>query len=197
MHARLRPLPASLRLSFALFLLLPLPAALLLQAAAPAPATGPGPTVDRVGFPVDYQKTFQPLRTFNRAKPRNLITVYANPTAAAVADSGDLPYPHGSVFVMEFAEVPTGPDGQPLFDAQGRFQKGRVTSLHVMRHGEKFGEAYGPLRTGEWEYVEYRPDGSTLTAPKDSFTCAACHLQAGASRDWVYRGRFEAPETMK
>jgi hypothetical protein len=188
-----RPIALSIRPPFIFALL----ATLLLGAAAPAPSSGPAPTVDRVGFPADYQKTFQVLRTFNRAKPRNLITVYANPPAAAVADSGDLPYPHGSVFVMEFAEVPLGPDGHPLFDAKGRFQKGKVTSLHVMRHGEKFGEAYGPLRTGEWEYVEYRPDGTTLTAPKDSFTCAACHLQAGAARDWVYRGRFEAEETMK
>ena len=182
----------SLRLS-----LLILPAALLLAAAPPAPTSGPAPTVDRVGFPADYENSFKLLRKFNRAQPRNLITVYANAPAAEVSATEELPYPNGSVFVMEFAEVPIGPEGKPLFDAGGKFKKGKVTSIHVMRRGDKFGEAYGPLRTGEWEYVEYRPDGSTLTAPKDSFTCAACHLQAGATRDWVYRGRFEAEETMK
>ena len=51
-------------------------------------------------------------------------------------------------------------------------------------------EAYGKNRTGEWEYVEYRDDGSYITTSKRSFACAECHVKAGGKRDFVYRGRF-------
>ncbi len=56
-----------------------------------------------------------------------------------------------------------------------------------MRKERGFGEAYGANRNGEWEYVAYRPDGSYRTEPKNTFSCAICHLQAGALTDWTMR----------
>jgi hypothetical protein len=58
-----------------------------------------------------------------------------------------------------------------------------------MRRGEGFGEAYGASRSGEWEYAGYRMDGSYTTPPEKSAACAACHLKAGAERDFVYGGK--------
>ena len=104
----------------------------------------------------------------------------------------DLPYPYGSVIVMETARALKDSQGKPQLDAQGGFRRGEVTGLHVMRRERGFGEAYGPNRSGEWEYVEYRPDGTYLTPPQKSFSCAQCHLKAGPQRDFVYHGRLAA-----
>ena len=48
-----------------------------------------------------------------------------------------------------------------------------------MRREKGFGGAYGKNRTGDWEFVEYRPYGSTITPPRKSFVCAECHVKAG------------------
>ena len=55
-----------------------------------------------------------------------------------------------------------------------------------------FGAAYATKRSGEWEFVEYRVDGSYITPPQKSATCAECHIKAGAEKDFVYKGRFDA-----
>lgn len=172
-------------------------AALLGLGAANPKSDAPAPTVDRVGFPKDYRDTFAVLRRENRAKKQQVVTSYGNPLAASVERKEQLPYPYGSIFVLETAEAAKDAAGQPLLDEKGFYQRGPVTGLHVMRREKGFGEAYGPNRTGEWEYVEYKPDGSYITAPQNSAACATCHVKAGPERDWVHRGRFPAKETMK
>lgn len=172
-------------------LLLGLLAASLLAAdstTTPAPA----PTADRVGFPKAYAETFQVLRTVNKEKELKVVTVYGNGPAASVTHAAQLPYPYGSVIVMETAGVLTNAQGKPLLDEQGRLRRDKVAGLHVMRREKDFGAAYGPNRTAEWEYVEYRADGSHITPPQKSDACAECHVKAGAKRDFVYRGRLPA-----
>ncbi len=103
-----------------------------------------------------------------------------------------MPYPYGSIIVMETAGALKDAQGKPLLDADGHYRADKVAGLHVMRREKGFGEAYGKNRTGEWEYVEYQPDGSYITPPKRSFACAECHVKAGRPRDFVYRGRLPA-----
>jgi chitinase len=146
----------------------------------------PAPDEDRVGFPKDYATRFEVLRRVERLEKKQVVTVYGDERAASVRRAADLPYPYGSVIVMETAEARTGEGGKT--------SKGEVVGLHVMRREKGFGEAYGKNRTGEWEYVEYRADGSYITPPRKSFACAECHVKAGADRDYVYRGRL--PETL-
>ena len=167
---------------------------IILTTAATLPAAeakSPGaPTVDRVGFPKDYAEKFQVLRSVNRAEKQQVVTVYGNTPAASVARTNDLPYPYGSIIVMETAEAARDALGKTLVDDQGRFRKEKVVGLHVMRREKGFGEAYRHNRTGEWEYVEYRPDGSYITPPQKSATCAECHVKAGPAKDFVYRARL-------
>ncbi len=59
------------------------------------------PGEDRVGFPKEYAKTFEILRTVDRLEKQQVVTVFGNVAAASVRASGDLPYPYGSVIVME------------------------------------------------------------------------------------------------
>lgn len=158
----------------------------------------PAPAVDRVGFPKAYAETFQVLRTVNKEKELKVVTVYGNEPAASITNAAQLPYPYGSVIVMETASTLTNAQGKPLLDGHGGLRKDKVTGLHVMRREKDFGAAYGENRTAEWEYVEYRADGSHLTPPQKSAACAECHVKAGAQRDFVYRGRLPVnPATAK
>ena len=94
------------------------------------------------------------------------------------------------MIVMETAEALKNEEGQPSKDDKGHLRRGEVVGLHVMRREKGFGEAYGNNRTGDWEYVEYRNDGSYITTARKSFACAECHVKAGRDRDFVYRGRL-------
>ena len=141
----------------------------------------PAPALDRVGFPTDYAKTFTLLRRRSDAKEQ--VTVYGNAPAASIKELAALPYPNGSILVMETMRLKAGADGKPVEDA--------ITGLHVMRREVGFGADYGANRAGEWEFVEYRPDGSYITPPPKSASCSACHLKdAGPARDFVFKARF-------
>jgi hypothetical protein len=150
------------------------------------------PSVDRVGFPKAYQAKYQVLRTVNKKEEQKVVTVYGNPMAASITNAIQLPYPKGSIIVMETASALKDAQGKPLLDEQGNYRKDQVLGIHVMRREKDFGEAYGKNRTGEWEYVEYRADGTYITPPQKSSSCAECHVKAGQERDFVYRGRFPA-----
>src|SRR5262249_10872877 len=113
-----------------------------LVAADSAETRGPAPAVDRVGFPKGYEGTFQVLRTVNKEKEMKVLTVYGNAPAASVTNAAQLPYPYGSVIVMETSGVLTNAQGKPLSDERGNLRKAQVTGLHVMRREKDFGEAY-------------------------------------------------------
>ena len=87
---------------------------------------------------------------------------------------------------MEFAEILKDPEGNPLLDANGQPQKGKVQHVDVMRRGESLGEAYGSNRSGQWEFAGYQLDGAYSTAPDKSASCAQCHQKAGAAKDFVF-----------
>jgi hypothetical protein len=150
----------------------------------------PAPAEDRVGFPKDYAKAYEVLRTISREEGKKLVTVYANPSAASVTNQAGLPYPYGAILVMETASTVKGSDGKPVRNGTGALEKDKVLGLHVMRRGKDFGAAYASKRSGEWEFVEYHADGSYITPPQKSAACAECHIKAGAEKDFVYKARF-------
>lgn len=157
-------------------------------AAQTQPAPGPAPTEDRVGFPENYQTAFVPYYVLDRSDNKQVRAVYANETAA-LAQAGE-PYPYGSILVMETYRAKTDAAGTVLLDEQGRFQRDALTGIFAMRKEPGFGEAYQAQRTGEWEYVAYRPDRTHLTPPERTNACARCHLDAGADWDWVFRSNL-------
>jgi plastocyanin len=145
----------------------------------------PSPAVDRVGFPVNYQTTYVPLFTFDRPDARQVRVIYGN-GAAASAREGQ-PFPNDSVLVMETYSARTDAQNNLVTDGNGRFVRNALVGIFVMRKYRGYGVEYEHNRTGEWEYVAYRADGTHLTPPRDSWTCANCHLQATEGRDWVFR----------
>jgi hypothetical protein len=149
----------------------------------------PAPAIDRVEFPKGYAESFQVLRTVIKTNEQKVVTIYGNAAAASVTNAAQLPYPYGSVIVMETATVSQDGQTKPVLDAKGSPQKGKVTGLHVMRREKNFGQAYEKNRAGEWEFVEYRADGGYLTPPQKSSACAECHVKATAKWDFVFRAR--------
>ncbi len=150
----------------------------------------PAPTTDRVGFPKDYREKFQVLRVVNKKDQKQVVTVYGNDSAASISKSEQLPYPYGSVIVMETSEASRDKDDSLIQDEKGNLKPAKAIGLHVMRREKGFGEAYGVNRSGEWEYVEYKPDGSYITPPQKSASCSSCHVKAGAAKDFVYQARL-------
>lgn len=166
--------------------------------AAIAVVTGPlraADPVDRVGFPADYA-TYAVLRTANITQQGRLGTIYGNGKAASVHDVARLPYPNGSVIVMEWATPRRAADGTPIAGADGLWQKGDVVRIDVMRREAGYGAVYGAKRAGEWEFASYTPAGTPFTPAIDASACAACHAKPGVARDFVFRGRFPSLDTM-
>ena len=155
--------------------------------------TQPAPQVDRVGFPANYQTTYVPLFTFDRPDARQVRVIYGNGVAASAREGQ--PFPNDSILVMETYSARTDAQNNLLTDANGRFMRNALIGIFVMRKYRGYGVEYEHNRTGEWEYVAYRPDGSHLTPPRDSWTCANCHLMATEGRDWVFRRNMIAERT--
>jgi hypothetical protein len=172
---------------------------------ATAPLTAPGAEVDRVGLPEDYRERFRPFLVVDRLEKQQegihgsdvqeVRAIYQDPTSAQ-ARTGE-PLPYGSVLVAEFYAAKTTEDGQPARDAAGRLLRGDLLQIGVMRKEPGFGVKYGPDRTGEWEYVMYRPDGGYATPPQLSQSCPQCHVAlTDAAQDWVV-WRQPSPEQQR
>lgn len=150
-----------------------------------SPATS-APTNDRVGFPKDYRTRFKVLGVIVKEEGLRVSTVYGNEQAAAVTSREELPYPDGSIILVEFGYALRDANNQVVRDANGT-AKMAVERVDVMKRGKGFGEAYGANRSGEWEFAGYRLDGSYTTPPEKSVQCAACHRGAGPENDFVFR----------
>jgi ketosteroid isomerase-like protein len=140
-------------------------------------------------FPAQYAATFEPLGAALADKNGLVTTTYANSLAASVTNIGQVPYPDGAVIIMEYALSMKDGEGELLRDSKGALQKGEVVRVDVMRKGRGFGAPYGGNRAGEWEFASYRRDGSLLIPPVNGGDCAACHRNAGADKDFVFRVR--------
>jgi len=141
---------------------------------------------DRVGFPEGFRESFLRFYTFDRFDAGLISRVCANEVAAQV-QPGEA-YPHGSVLLSEAWRPVRDANDEYVLDEDGRLIPGELTGVFLMRKDEGLGAGYGSDRSGEWEYVAFRPDGTYLTTPEASASCAACHnVGIGAAHDYVFR----------
>lgn len=144
-----------------------------------------------LGLPVGYKAWPVALLGVERADLKQVRDIYVN----AQGSRSTQPFPYGTVLVMELYSAQLGPDGNPVRDGAGRLQKGALTKIFVMGKGAGWGQAVPPeLRTGEWVYASYEPDGRP--AAGDLNGCRSCHVRF-KDRDFVahaaeYEGRRNA-----
>jgi plastocyanin len=162
--------------------------------AAEAMAEDVAPDVDRIGFPEGYQENMQVYYEFDRPDNRSARVIYANAIAAGVGP-GEM-FPYGSELVMKVYRTVRDGSGNVVLDENGRFTRDALFGLFLMRKEAGFGSKYGELRNGEWEYVAYRPDGSFVVPPDRTNACAACHVEAGHGKDFVFGAHRSANAEM-
>ena len=156
--------------------------------AVPAMSVSAG-AEDRVGLPRDYATALRRVSDTIYHEKFGLTTVFANDLAASINGSSQQHYPDGAVILMEFAQPQRDGEGALLRDARGEPLKGPIDHIDVMRRGAGFGAEYGEERAGEWAFASYRLDGSARIAFDQAGHCAACHRNAGADKDFVFRTR--------
>jgi len=142
-----------------------------------------------VGLPGDYATAMRRVRDTVYDERSGLTTVFANDLAASIAGFSQQHYPDGAVILMEFAQPQRDGKGELLRDERGAPLKGPIDHIDVMRRGPGLGAAYAAERAGEWEFASYRSDGSVRVTIDKAVQCAACHRNAGADKDFVFRTR--------
>ncbi len=155
-------------------------------AAPPRPTATlrPAPQADNIGFPEGFQDKFKFLFVSDRVATKQVRVVCGNDIAASTKPGQ--PYGYGSVLIFESWRPKEDAARNVIKDANGRLIRDTMTTIFAMRKERGFGETYGGLRNGEWEYVAYRPDKSIATAPAATAACASCHL-ASKDNDFVMR----------
>jgi len=153
--------------------------------ASPTATPRPAPSADRIGFPDGYQTAFKFLYVYDRADAKSVTYVCGNDAAASTRQGQ--PFNYGSVMVFESWRPKEDASGNTIKDANGHLIRATLNAIFVMKKDHDFGEAYQQFRTGEWEYVAYRPDKSYQTPPSGSATCSSCHQASNKDRDWTFR----------
>lgn len=75
--------------------------------------------------------------------------------------------------------------GEPVKDANGRFTKGNMIAIVVMEKRTGWGVEYPEeIRNGEWEYAQFKSDG-TLNTAVDVKKCFECHKPLD-KQDYVF-----------
>src|ERR1051326_3604670 len=101
--------PGVLLLSASLFVLM-----------AQAPAL-PGTSMDRVGFPTNYQQTFKRMYALDNNQNRQIRVIWANDVAQTVDSAQPWNFPYGSVLLFESWAPQLDDAGEPVLDSDGRF----------------------------------------------------------------------------
>jgi hypothetical protein len=153
-------------------------AAMLISSAALA-----GPEL--IEFPEDYQDSFEPYATVNRADERKqVVKIFANDVALASAKDG-VPLDSGSVLVMEIYKAKLDADENPVVGSDGFFEQGDMAGIAVMESRAGWGDEYPEeIRNGTWEYAFFDPKAHTLVE-RDYQPCFECHKPLQES-DFVF-----------
>jgi hypothetical protein len=153
-------------------------AAALALAAAPALA---GP--EKISYPTDKGVLYGVV---DRADNKQVRELYA-PKAVVDAVKAGKPVPADAPLTMLLYKAKVDDKGEPVKDANGRFQKGDAIAHFVMQKGAGWGSEYGPdMRNGEWEYRSFAPDGKP-NEKADLKPCFTCHLKM-KDADFMFSG---------
>jgi hemoglobin len=133
-------------------------------------------------LPVGYQNGPKFLSEVQRPDVKQVRELFIN-TVGAKTKAGQS-FPNGTVMVMELYKAQV--DGEtPVTGPDGKLVKGDLAKIFVMEKGASWGqEVPENLRTGNWVFAAYGPDGKALA--EDFTKCRACHAPL-AMKDFVLR----------
>ncbi len=131
-------------------------------------------------LPVGYQKGPKFLSEVQRPDVKQVRELFIN--AVGAATKAGQPFPNGTVMELYKTQM----DGDtPVTGPDGKLVKGDLAKVFVMAKGEGWGqEVPENLRTGNWVFAAYGPDGKALA--EDFSKCRGCHAPL-ASKDFVLR----------
>ena len=153
--------------------LMGLAAAAILAGCAAIGSFGPPPKDGELAMPSDY-RTWPVYLSGIEKETGHVRDIYINPTGYAVK-KGDS-FPNGSVSVMEIYKATPGTDGKMV--------KGALEKVFMMAKGKDWGTgAPEGLRTGDWVYASFEPNGQPAKA--DYTSCRACHVPL-ADKDFLF-----------
>ena len=151
-------------------------AAALALVATPALA---GP--EKISYPTDKGVLYGVV---DRADNKQVRELYA-PKAVVDAVKAGKAIPANAPLTMYLYKAKVDDKGEPVKDANGRFQKGDAIAHFVMAKGAGWGSEYGAdMRNGEWEYRSFSPDGK-VNEKADLKPCFTCHLKM-KDQDYVF-----------
>ena len=128
---------------------------------------------DKVAFPAKHKDgvLYQVADRYDIKQYREL---YASAAAIDAAKAGK-PLPDGSVLTLVQYKAVVDPQGNPVKDAKGRFQKGDLVAYTVMEKRKGWGTEYpDDIRNGEWEYAVFGADGK-FNDKANYKACFQCH----------------------
>ena len=131
---------------------------------------------------VGYQKGPKFLSEVQRPDVKQVRELFIN--TVGVKTKAGQPFPNGTVMVMELYKAKL--DGEtPITGPDGKLVKGDLAKVFVMAKGEGWGQDVPEhLRTGNWVFAAYGPDGLALA--EDFSKCRGCHAPL-AMKDFVPR----------
>jgi hypothetical protein len=140
---------------------------------------------DKVAFPANFERGVL-YTTVDRADNKQYRELYVSPASAIEAAKKGEPLPDGTVLTLVQYRAVAGPDGNPVKDANGRFQKGDLLGYTVMEKRAGWGAEYPPeFRNGEWEYQAFTP--AKVVNDKANLTgCFQCHKPLPGNQDFVF-----------
>lgn len=153
--------------------------ALVLPALALVVPSTAGP--EKIVFP-EYTKHVL-YHNLDRPDVKQVRDIYINPEALKPARDGQ-PLAPGTVLTIVVFKAKLDAQGTPVKDDTGRFIKGELDHINVMEKRQGWGTEYpDDIRNGEWEYANFRADGSLVK--RDYKPCFGCHKPM-ANTDYVF-----------
>jgi len=130
---------------------------------------------DRISFPADFQTKFALYGQFDQVAFKQVEFFYVDKPSLQAARP-DKPLPYGTTLVMAIKKAKLGPDGQPVFDKDGRMiPEGDFIKLQLQKKGKGWGDDHpANMKNGDWEYANFNPDGSRIADQKYD-SCFGCH----------------------
>jgi uncharacterized membrane protein YjfL (UPF0719 family) len=145
---------------------------------------------DKVAYPENFDKGTL-YATVDRYDNKQYRELYATPAAVEAVRNGQ-PIPSGTVLTLVQYKAQLDAAGEPLKDANGRFQKGDLVAYTVMEKRDGWGTEYkDDIRNGEWEYQAFGPD-KKVNDKVNLTACFTCREQ-GPDHHLAQLGFFAAP----